>query len=147
MNKLSVNKKAYYDYHVLEIFTAGIQLRGSEIKPVKDGKVSIKEAYCFIDNNEVFIKGMHVTPNDKSNDYDNHEPYRDRRLLLNKKEIRNLEKGIEAKGMTLVPLNLFIDSRGLIKLNVGLCKGKKNHDKRESIKAKDIQRDIERSVK
>lgn len=147
MNKLSVNKKAYYDYHVLEIFTAGIQLRGSEIKPVKGGKVSIKEAYCFIDNNEVFIKGMHVTPNDKSNDYDNHEPYRDRRLLLNKKEIRNLEKGIEARGMTLVPLSLFIDSRGLIKLNVGLCKGKKNHDKRESIKAKDIQRDIERSIK
>lgn len=147
MNKLSVNKKAYYDYHVLEIFTAGIQLMGSEVKPVKSGKVSIKEAYCFIDNNEVFIKGMHVTPNDKSNDYDNHEPYRDRRLLLNKKEIRNLEKGIEAKGMTLVPLSLFIDSRGLIKLNVGLCKGKKNHDKRESIKAKDIQRDIERSIK
>jgi SsrA-binding protein len=146
MSKLAVNKKAYYDYHVLEQFTAGIQLIGSEIKPVKDSKVSIKEAYCYIKDGEVFIKGMHVTPNENSNKYDNHDPYRERKLLLNKKEIRILEKGIEAKGMTLVPLRLFLNNTGLIKLHIGLCKGKKTHDKRETIKKRDQDRDIARNL-
>ncbi len=147
MNKLSVNKKAYYDYNVIDNYTAGIQLIGSEIKPIKNGNVSIKEGYCYIRNGEVLVKGMHVSPNDKSNKYDAHDPYRERKLLLNKKEIDKLNKGVESKGMTIIPLNLFITNTGLIKLTIGLCSGKKNYDKRESIKTKDIQRDLDRRFK
>ncbi len=146
MDILAKNKKAYYEYHVIEKYTTGIKLIGSEIKPVKDNKVSVKEAYCFIKDGEVFIKGMHISTNKNSNKYDNHDPYRERKLLLNKKEIRNLEKGIEAKGMTLIPLNIHLNNTGLIKVMIGLCKGKKTHDKRETIKKRDQERDIARTL-
>jgi SsrA-binding protein len=116
MDILDKNKKAYYDYHVLDKFTAGIQLIGSEIKPTKHGYVSIKEAYCYIKDGEVFIKGMHIATNLNSNKYDAHDPYRERKLLLNKKEIRTLEKGI------------------------------KNYDKRETIKKRDQERDYQRKL-
>ncbi len=147
MTILDKNKKAYYDYFIKEEFTAGIQLLGSEIKPIKEGWVSVKEAYCFIHNNEVFIKGMHVPVSKESGKYDNHEPYRDRKLLLNKKEILKLIKGIDAKGMTLVPLNIQLNHTGLIKVRIGLCKGKKEYDKRETIKKRDQDRDIARNIK
>lgn len=147
MDIINKNNKAYYDYHVVEKYTAGIQLFGSEIKPIKNRYTSIGEAYCYINNGEVFIKGMHVGINKESGKYDNHNPYRDRKLLLNKKEINQLIKGVEAKGMTVVPLNLHINNTGLIKLMVGLCKGKKTHDKRETIKKRDQERDIARNIK
>ena len=144
---LDKNKKVYYDYYVKEEFTAGIQLMGSEIKPIKKSWASIKEGYCFINDEEVFIKGMYVPVTIESGTYNNHEPYRDRKLLLNKKEILRLIKGVEAKGMTLIPLNIKLNDTGLIKVTIGLCKGKKEFEKRETIKKRDQDRDIAREIK
>jgi len=147
MGVLDNNKKAYFEYTVVDDFVTGIKLVGSEIKPIKAGFVSIKEGYCYIDKGELFIKGMHVSVSKESGVYDNHDPYRVRKLLMNKKEILKLEKSIAAKGMTIVPLNIHVNKVGLIKVKIGLCKGKKLYDKRETMKKRDVERDIQRSIK
>jgi SsrA-binding protein len=147
MGVLDKNKKAYFEYTVIEDFVAGIKLVGSEIKPIKAGWVSVKEAYCFINEGELFIKGMHVSVSKESGKYDNHEPYRTRKLLMNKKEIVKLERSVAAKGMTIVPLNIHTNKSGLIKVKVGLCKGKKLYDKRQTIKKRDVERDMQRNNK
>ena len=144
MGVLDKNKKAYYEYTVVEDFVAGIKLVGSEIKPIKAGLVSVKEAYCYVHDGELFIKGMHVSVAKESGKYANHEPYRIRKLLMNKKEILKLVKSVEAKGMTLVPLNIHTNKVGLIKVKIGLCKGKKLYDKREANKKRDVERNIQR---
>lgn len=137
------NKKASYEYTFLEKFTAGIQLTGTEIKSIRDSKVSIAEAYCFIKNGELFIKGMHIAEYDPGS-YNNHDPLRERKLLLNRIELKKLEKKLKNKGLTIVPLRMFINDNGYAKLEIALSQGKKIHDKRDSLKEKDLKRDIDR---
>lgn len=137
------NKKASYEYTFLEKFTAGIQLTGTEIKSIRDSKVSIAEAYCFIKNGELFIKGMHIAEYDPGS-YNNHDPLRERKLLLNKIELKKLEKKLKNKGLTIVPLRMFINDNGYAKLEIALSQGKKIHDKRDSLKEKDLKRDMDR---
>ena len=140
------NKKAGYEYELLDKFTAGIQLFGSEIKSIRAGKASIKEAYCLFVQNELFVRNMDISIY-KEAALNNHEPKRDRKLLLNKLELRKLRKKIDQKGLAIVPTRLYISSRGFAKLNISLAKGKKIHDKRESLKDKDTKREIDRGLK
>jgi SsrA-binding protein len=140
------NKKAFFEYNILERYTAGIELKGSEIRPIKNGKVSIGESYCFIENGEIFIKNMHVSEHEQGGKANNHNPTRDRRLLLRKKEIINLNDDVKQKGLTIVPLEIILTSTGLIKLSIGLAKGKKNYDKRETTKLKDLERESKRGI-
>ena len=140
------NKKAYHDYFVDETYEAGIVLTGTEIKSVRAGKVSIKEAYVRIRNGEAIVIGMNISPYEQGNRF-NVDPLRERKLLLHKLEIRKLTGKLTLQGMTLVPLKLYINEDGRAKLEVGLCRGKKNYDKREAIAKKDAQRSIERSMR
>jgi SsrA-binding protein len=146
MKSISKNKKAYFEYNILEKNTAGIQLQGSEVKSIRAGKVSVSEAYCYILDGEIFIKGMHIAEYTEGGKHYNHKPLRDKKLLMKKKEIAKLDKSLGEKGLTIVPLEVIITDTGLIKLEIGLAKGKHNYDKRESIKQKDIKRDMERSL-
>jgi len=145
MNILIRNKKAEYEYQILERYTAGIQLLGTEVKSIRDMKASISEAYCHFINNEIFIIGMHVSEY-RQIKYTNHEPLRNRKLLLKRKEIDKLAKSIKEKGLTIVPLFVYLTITGFIKIEIGLVKGKKIHDKRESIKEKDIKRQLEKNI-
>ncbi len=146
MKSIIKNKKAYFEYQILEKHFAGIQLKGSEVKSIRAAKTSISEAYCFIANDELFIKGMHVTEHKEGGQHNNHEPVRDRKLLMKKKEIIKLRENITQKGLTLIPLEIILSDTGFIKIEIGLAKGKKLFDKRESIKEKDIKRELERNI-
>jgi SsrA-binding protein len=146
MKLITKNKRAYYEYEILEKYTAGIQLVGSEVKSIKASNVSIVEAYCFITNNEIFIKGMHVSEHKEGGKYNNHQPLRERKLLLNKKEIIKLFEKSTQKGLTIIPLGVIVSNTGFIKIEVGLCKGKKLYDKRDSLKQKDLKRDMDRAI-
>ncbi|MCL4158079.1 UNVERIFIED_CONTAM: hypothetical protein GTU68_050821, partial [Idotea baltica] len=140
------NRKARHEYHFEEVLTAGISLTGTEVKSLRDGKASLQEAYCFIEGGEVFIKNMNIAEYDKGS-YNNHDPKRERKLLLKKKEIKKLKKGLDQKGFTLVPLKIFFNDRNFAKLNVGLGKGKKTFDKRETMKERDTAREMDRQMK
>ena len=140
-----VNKKARHEYNILENYTAGLVLQGSEVKSIKAGKANIGDAYCVITNGEVWMKNSHVSKYD-SDKFTNHEEKRDRKLLLNKKEICRLASDIQNPGYTIIPLKMFI-IKGKIKLEIGLCKGKKDYDKRESIKERDTKRELDRIKK
>ena len=147
MSKIIIkNRKAFFEYQILEKHIAGIKLVGSEVKSIRSGNVSINEAYCFIQNNEIFIKGMHVNEHKEGGKYNNHQPLRDRKLLMKKKEIIKLNESIAQKGLTIVPLAIILSDFGLIKLEIGLSKGKNLYDKRTTIKAKDQKRDLERNI-
>lgn len=146
MKKICANKKAYFEFQILDKYIAGIQLQGSEVKSIKASKVSISESYCFITNGEIFIKGMNVTQHVQGGKYNNHEPVRDRKLLLKKKEILKLEELISQKGLTIIPLEVILSSTGFVKLEIGLAKGKNLYDKRNSIKDKDLKRESERNL-
>ena len=137
------NKRASFEYHLLEKYVAGIALAGSEIKSVREGKVSLKEAYCVFLNNELHIRQMNIARYRQAS-YNNHEPLRERKLLLNKKELKKLKKKVDEKGLTIIPLRMFINDRGLAKIEIAVAKGKKTYDKRESIKEKDQKLDIAR---
>lgn len=146
MSKLIIkNRKAYYEYSILEKVVAGIQLKGSEVKSVKMNNVNISEAYCFIQNNEIFIKNMHISEHKQGGVHNNHEPFRDRKLLLKKKEILSLSEKVKQKGLTIIPLEVILSKTGFIKIEIGLAKGKNLYDKRVSIKEKDLKRDFERN--
>ena len=136
--KKAENRKAHFDYTFIEEFVSGIVLHGCEIKSIRDGKVSINESYCFVKDNEVFIKNMHIAVYDKSND--KIDPLRERKLLLTKKEIRKLKKGVGENGMTIIPTLLFINDKGLAKMKIALAKGKHTYDKKQAIKERDIDR-------
>ncbi|MCK4677379.1 MAG: SsrA-binding protein SmpB [Bacteroidales bacterium] len=138
------NKKASFEYFLLELFTAGIQLTGTEIKSIRLGKVSLREAYCTFINDELFVRSMHIAEYKYGTHY-NHDPKRDRKLLLNKRELKKLSTKVREKGLTIVPVKLFINERGLAKLNIALAKGKHFFDKRESLKKKETKREIDRS--
>jgi SsrA-binding protein len=137
------NRKAAFEYHFLEKFIAGIQLTGTEIKSIRETKASIQQAYCHVHNSELYIKDMHISPYQKATHY-NHEPNRERKLLLNKREIKKLAAKSQEKGLSIIPIRLFINDRGLAKIEIALAKGKKIHDKRHDIKARDEKRELER---
>ncbi len=139
------NKKAFHDYFIDEKYECGIELYGTEIKSIRQGKVSIKEAYVDIENGEAFVEGMNVSPYEKGNLF-NREPLRKRKLLLHKSEITKLGEAVKAKGFTLVPLEVYI-KRGRCKVQIGLARGKHMYDKREDIRKKDMRREAERNYK
>ncbi|MFV0530932.1 MAG: SsrA-binding protein SmpB [Flavobacteriales bacterium] len=140
------NRKARFNYELLDRYTAGIQLGGTEIKSIRAGKASIAESFCEIKNNEVWCINMHIDEYQYGSYY-NHKPKRDRKLLLQKKEIKKMVRKLQDKGMTIIPLEIFVNERGLAKMNIALAKGKKLYDKRESIKTKDINRDLQRNLR
>ncbi len=137
------NKKASYQYFLVEEFTAGIQLTGTEIKSIRAGKANITDAYCVFIGNELFVKEMHIAIYTQGTIY-NHEPKRDRKLLLTRRELKKLQTKVNEKGFTIVPTLLFVNEKGLAKLNIALARGKHFYDKRETIKKKDLKRDLER---
>jgi SsrA-binding protein len=137
------NRKAGFEYQFIEKFVAGIQLTGTEIKSIRESKASIQHAYCMVRNNEVYVKEMHISPYKQATHY-NHEPTRERKLLLNKNEIKKIAGKSQEKGLSIIPLRLFLNDRGLAKLEIALAKGKKIHDKRHDIKAKDEKRELDR---
>ncbi len=137
------NKKASFEFFLLEKFTSGIVLTGTEIKSIRKGKVSINEAYCNFIDGELFIINMHIAEYEYGT-YNNHEPKRNRKLLLNKRELRKIKSKLDEKGLTLVPTYLYINAKGFAKLEIALAKGKKLYDKRETLKQKDTQREMDR---
>ena len=139
------NKKARYEYFIEDVFEAGIVLKGTEVKSIRQGKVSIKESFCQIISGELYIEGMHITPYEHGNRY-NVDPIRRRKLLLNRREINKLIGATKEKGFTIVPLNLYLKD-GLIKLEIALAKGKKLYDKRETIAKKDADRRMQRAIR
>ncbi len=146
-NQINIkNKKASFEYEFLEKFSAGIQLTGTEIKSIRAGKASIMEGYCYVNNGEVFIKNMYIAEYEQGS-YNNHNPKRDRKLLLNKTEINKLVKKKKDVGLTIVPLKVFINKKGYAKLDIALAKGKKIHDKRHDLKNKDAKRQMDRAMK
>lgn len=142
LNNINIrNKRASFEYELLEKFTAGMVLRGTEIKSLREGKANLQDGYCYFSKGELFAKGVTITPYAQGTHY-NHEGDRERKLLLKKTELRRLEAKVEEKGLTLLPVRLFINEKGLAKLEIALGRGKKLHDKRESIKERDIKREL-----
>ena len=140
------NRKARFEYELLEVFTAGIQLLGTEIKSLRAGNANLAEAYCYVKQSEVWITGMYIAEYQYGS-YMNHEPKRLRKLLLNKKEINKISSALQNVGITIVPLKLYITDKGWAKIDIALAKGKKLHDKREDLKQKDDKRQMDRALK
>lgn len=145
-NLVANNKKAYYEYFIEDKMEAGIVLKGTEVKSVRMGKASIKESYAQIKDGEIFIHGMNISPYEKGNIY-NVDPIRVRKLLLHKKQINKLIGYTKQKGFTLVPLKIYLNEKGLVKVLIGVGRGKKNYDKRQDIAKKDSQRRIQRELR
>lgn len=140
------NKKATFEYTILEKFTAGIKLLGTEIKSIRQGKANIGDSFCAFINGELYVRNMDISEYSHGSFY-NHETKRDRKLLLNKKEIKKLTVKGEDKGLTIVPLRIFISDRGFAKMDIALAQGKKAFDKRESLKEKDVKREMDKAMK
>lgn len=140
------NKRARFDYEISDTYIAGIVLTGTEIKSIREGKASLTDSYCMVENGEVWVKGMNISEYFYGS-YNNHVARRDRKLLLNKKEISKLQKTSEDAGYTIVPLKVFINERGLAKIQIGLGRGKKQYDKRQSIREREDKRNIDRMFK
>lgn len=140
------NRRASFDYELVDKLTAGIQLQGTEIKSIRNGNASINEAFCQFIDDELFVINMHIAEYELGT-YANHEPKRNRKLLLQKTELRRWQKKVNEKGLTIVPTLLFISDKGYAKLNIALAKGKKVHDKRDSIREKDTKRQLDRLKK
>ncbi len=138
------NKRASHEYFLLQEFTAGIQLTGTEIKSIREGKATLADSYCAFKGDELFVFQMHISEYTHGT-YNNHEPKRDRKLLLNKRELKKLLTKVKEKGFTIIPILLFINEKGLAKLTIALAKGKHHYDKRETLKKKEVQREIDRS--
>lgn len=137
------NKQASFGYEFLDTFIAGIVMKGTEIKSVREGKVNLTDGYVYFHHEEAFVKGINISPFNEGTHY-NHEAARDRKLLLKKSELKRLKARAEEKGLTIVPTRLFINDRGYAKLEIALARGKKLHDKRESIKERDVKRELQR---
>ncbi|MDE6811289.1 MAG: SsrA-binding protein SmpB, partial [Muribaculaceae bacterium] len=140
------NKRANFDYEIGETFTAGMVLTGTEIKSIRDGRASLADSYCLVENGEIWVKGMHIAEYFYGT-YNNHATRRDRKLLLNRKEILKIEKLSADPGFTIIPLRIFISERGYAKLVIGIGRGKKQYDKRQSIKERDDKRMLDRLMK
>jgi len=137
------NKQATFNYEIQDTYVAGLVLKGTEIKSIREGKVSLQDGYCYFNNGELYARGIQITPYAQGTHY-NHEPDRERKLLLKRIELRKIEARVSEKGLTLVPLRLFINDRGFAKLEIALGKGKKQFDKRESIRERDVKRELDR---
>lgn len=147
MSKIEVkNKRVRFEFELLEDFVAGIVLTGTEMKSIRNSKASIIESFCVLREGELFIRNMYVAEYENGS-YNNHEPRRDRKLLLNRQELRKLEKKLKDKGLTIVPSILFVNEKNLAKVKIHLAKGKKLHDKREDLKDKDTKREMDRAMK
>lgn len=140
------NKKAYFEYHILEKYVAGIALLGTEIKSIREGKVNINDSFCTFLSDGLYIRNMHISEYSHGSFY-NHEAKRDRQLLLKKKELKKLKTKLDEKGLTIIPLRMFISKRGFAKLEIALAQGKKDFDKRESIKERETKRELARIMK
>jgi len=145
IKQIAANRKAFHDYFVEERFEAGIQLHGTEVKSLRQGAVNLKEAFCHVKNGELFVQGMHISPYEKGNIF-NRDPLRPKKLLMHKREIARLYGKVKQEGYALIPLSLYFKG-SLVKLELGLCKGKKLHDKRDSEAKKDARRDMDRIIK
>ncbi len=142
---VSTNRKAFHEYHILDTFEAGIQLKGSEVKSIREGNVSLKQSYILISKWEAWIRGLHIGSYSHTG-YDGHEPIRNRKLLLHKNEIKRIDSKLAEKGLTAIPTKLYF-KRGYVKLEFSLAKGKKLHDKRDTKKKRDVERDIQRALR
>ena len=145
MKVVTQNKKAFHDYFILDTYEAGIELKGTEIKSVRLGHVNLKDAFIRFKNDEAFIENMHIAPYEQGNIF-NHEPLRNRKLLLHKKQIKKLQREVKENGLTVVPTKLYFNTSKL-KVEIALARGKKLYDKRQDLKEKDSKRDIERALK
>lgn len=146
MEVIATNRNAKYEFAFLEEFTAGMELFGTEIKSIRNKEVSITEGYCTFKGDELFILNMHIGEYEQGT-YNNHEPKRERKLLLKRQELKKLQNKLKDKGLTIIATRLFISDNGYAKLNIALAKGKKLHDKRDSIKDKDVKREMDRAMK
>jgi SsrA-binding protein len=140
------NRSAYFEYYIDDKYVAGIMLTGTEVKSLREGKASFNDSYCVFHNGELWIRSFHISEYTHGT-VNNHDPIRERKLLLNRRELKKLESKLKDKGYTIVPLRLFFNEKNLAKLEIGLGKGKKLHDKRESIKQRDTEREIKRYLK
>jgi SsrA-binding protein len=140
------NRSAYFEYYVDDKFTAGLLLLGTEVKSLRAGKASFNDSYCIFQDGELWIRSLHIAEYSHGT-VNNHDPLRERKLLLNRRELKKLESRIKEKGYTIIPLRLFLNEKNLVKLEIGLAKGKKLHDKRETIKQRDTEREIKRYIK
>ena len=141
-----VNRKAKYEYTLVDEFEAGIMLKGTEVKAMRSGNANLSDAYCIFDNGNLIIKSMFIAEYDHGN-VNNHETRADRRLLLRKSELKKIKRKLDEKGLTLVPYKIYFTERGVVKLNIWLAQGKKTFDKRNSIKEKDVKRELDREMK
>lgn len=142
---IAQNKKAFHDYFVIESMEAGIELCGTEVKSIRSGRVNLKDSWCSVDNGELYIKGMHISPYEQGNIF-NRDPMRVRKLLMHKREIMRLFGTVKQDGYSIIPLSLYFKG-SRVKVQIGLCKGKKLYDKREDMAARDAKRDMQRAVK
>jgi len=140
---ITSNRKALHDYFILDRIEAGIQLQGTEVKSLREGRVNLKDSFAIIKNGEVFLINSHISPY-KYGGYINHNPERQRKLLLKKQEIRRLKRYVQSKGVTIIPLKMYFNERGKVKVELGLARGKKMHDKRADIAERDAKRELER---
>ena len=140
------NRTATFDYFIEDKFDAGMVVTGTEVKSLREGKASFNDSFCLFDHGDLYIKGLHISPYSHGS-YANHNPTRDRKLLLKKKEINRISQKLKEKGFTIVPLRIFFSDRGYAKIQIGLGKGKKLHDKRETIKERETEREIKRYLK
>lgn len=140
------NRKAHHEYSILQTFVCGIVLQGSEVKSLRVGKGNISDAYCYVSKGEIWMKNSHISKFE-SDRFTNHEEKRERKLLLNKREIRKIEQELQVQGITLIPLKIFSNEHNLLKLEIGICKGKKLYDKRNDIKDRDNKRELDRIKK
>src|SRR5689334_15844643 len=138
------NKKAAFEFHFIQTFTAGIVLTGTEVKSVREGKAAFSDSYCVMQNGDIWVKNLHINEY-KQGSYNNHEPKRQRKLLLNKKELEKIQSKLREKGTTIIPVQLYFNERGYAKLDIAVARGKKLFDKRESIKEKDVRRQMQRT--
>lgn len=139
------NRRAFYEYHVLEKVECGIALMGSEVKSLRNGQITMTDSYARIEDGEVYLVGCHISEYRNATHF-GHEPLRKRKLLLHRAEIRKLERKVEQKGHTLVPLRIYFNARGIAKLELGVCRGKQLHDKRQSVKSRDTEREMQREM-
>jgi SsrA-binding protein len=145
MKILQTNKKAYFNYEIIDKYVAGVVLMGTEVKSIRNNAFSVSESYCSIIDNELFILGMHISDY-KGIKYTNHPNVRNRKLLLNRKEIDKLSKSVKEKGLTIIPLSVFISDAGFIKIEIGLGRGKKTYDKKNNQKLKDLDRELSKNI-
>jgi SsrA-binding protein len=146
IKNITVNKKAFHDYEIIEKYDAGIVLLGSEVKSIREGRVSFKDSYVELRSQEAFLISTHIAPYSNAT-YNNHEPERVRKLLLHKQELKKMDRKVRTRGVTIIPLRMYFNPKGHVKVEIALAKGKRLYDKKQKIKEKDIQRDMDREMK